>query len=357
MNARWLAAAAGAVMVAGLLAVAAEVRAATPTPTATVAATPEASATAAPPDTLRLRLVNDLNGDGVAQDDEPGLAGWSVSSACSDAILTLTADADGYVDVPGPSPDHSPGVLGCFRVDRPFGWLPTRAGTNFTLPASYDVSEPYLVLLHDLGRTVMELHGEAISAGLPMVQGDPEIAEPFTTCGHLFFDGVSDIATYATIIVSGGDTVAGCPAAGNAFSRTDSGPFVFAPGASVTTTFVDGGDSMRFYTSGAFRITAAWVLDVASGTIAKNCFAARDLAGFVPSGSQRVFVLSSDVADLAGCGAPGRQVQFFSGDQRLAPIVEWRAGDVDTGEFSVAPAVEMSLPETGSAGLLPGARR
>ncbi len=125
----------------------------------------------------------------------------------------------------------------------------------------------------------------------------------------------------------------------------------------MTTTFVDDGDSMRFYTSGAFRITAAWVLDVASGTIAKNCLVAQDLAGFVPSGSQRVFVLSSDVADRAGCGAAGRQVQFFSGDQRLAPVVEWRAGNVEAVMFSAAPVVEMRPPDTGSAGLLPGARR
>jgi hypothetical protein len=63
---------------------------------------------------------------------------------------------------------------------------------------------------------------------------------------------------------------------------------------------------------------------------------------------------SGAVASAHRCGAPGRPVQFFSGDQRLAPGLEWRAGDIGDLLFAFEPAhdVEIGPPDTGSAGLV-----
>jgi hypothetical protein len=325
----------------------------TRTPTS---ATPVATPTPLAPNTLKLRVVNDLNGDEVAKAAEPGLPNWRITAGCSDAILQLTTDADGYAFVPQPSFDNQSGILGCFRIDRPFGWLPPRV-LSVQLPATMDLTKPYVFLMHDLGRTVMELSGEAIGSGLPLVQGVPGITAPFDSCAHFFFDGVSEIATRVGVIVSGSDAAVGCPAAGAeitpAISGDAAGPAItYVPGANVSTSFVSLGDSMRFYNS-SYPVTAAWVLDVASGTIARDCMVARDLRGFVPQGSQRVFVLSDKT--LPGCGAPGRLVLFFSGAQRLAPRLDWRAGSIDGIVLSpeTATDIEIRPPETGSAGLLP----
>jgi hypothetical protein len=361
MRNRLLAGAMGVLAIVALLAGRADVRAATPTPSPTMTRTvtgapPVATPTPLPPNTLKLRVVNDLNGDGVAQADEPGLPNWRITAGCSDAILPLTTDSDGYAYVLQPSFDNQSGTLGCFRIDRPFGWLPPRA-LSVRLPATLDLSKPYVFLMHDLGRTVTELRGEAIGGGLPLVQGVPGVAEPFAHCGHFFFEGVGDIATHVGVIVTGGDTAAGCPSAGAAITPSISGraagaPIAFVPGTSVSTSFVSQGDSMRFYNY-RYPLTAAWVFDVASGTIARDCMVARDLQGFVPQGSQRIFVISDET--LPGCGAPGRSVLFFSGDQRLAPRLDWRAGDIDSVALSPETGMDIviSPPETGSAGLLP----
>lgn len=334
--------------------------AATPTPMATLTpvASPTSAPTPPPANTLRIRVFNDLNGDGEVGADEPGLPNWRVTGGCSDGIAALTTDSNGDIFVPQPSFDNAAGILGCFRVDRPFGWLPTRNGVSARIPADWDTANPFIFGLHDLGRTVMELYGEVITAGLPAQQGDPGIEAPYRACGHLLVESAGSVVTFSRVIVEGADTLAGCPRAGDRVVPSSDGvpptpapPVSFAPGSAVATSWVSNGDSMRFY-SYAIRITAAWVLDPASATIARDCLVARDLTGFVPQGSQRIFVLSDEARP--GCGASGRQVQFFSGDQRLAPGLEWRAGDIGDLLFAFEPAheVEIGLPDTGSAGLV-----
>ena len=201
----------------------------------------------------------------------------------------------------------------------------------------------------------MELHGDVISGGLPAIQGAPNVAAPFEKCAHLFIEAVNATETLARVIVSGNDTISGCPVAGDTVvpaitGRAAGAPITFVPGTSAETAFVDNGDSMRFDNFGE-PITTGWVFDVASGTLARNCVLATER--YAPAGWQRIFVLSDEARP--GCGAPGRQVLFFSGDQRLAPTLDWRPGNIESPSFSPESRIDTPIipPETGSAGLLP----
>jgi hypothetical protein len=134
--------------------------------------------------------------------------------------------------------------------------------------------------------------------------------------------------TRAGVIVESAATRAGCPTAGDQITPGLGGPgaagpsLAFAPGTSAEITWVDGGDSMRFYAS---DITDAWVLDVASGRLTKNCAVIVSVSGgLTPPGFVRVFVLSDEVRP--GCGAPGRMVRVVRGKTLLDPILAWQPG-------------------------------
>jgi hypothetical protein len=56
-----------------------------------------------------------------------------------------------------------------------------------------------------------------------------------------------------------------------------------------------------------------------------------------------------------GCGAAGRLVQLYRGSQALTPTFEWKAGSTEIGELTLGTPNVITPPNTGSAGLLPGA--
>ena len=314
----------------------------TPTPTPTATATP------LPPGTLRIVVFNDLNGDGLLDPGEPGLASWHISQGCGDALRLLVTDERGEATT-----EFYGGYEICLHLNREFGWLPTRNNVHTRVMPDRSTDEPFLFGLHDLGRTAMELRGEAIAGGLPMEQGEPGIEAPFHACGHLFFERVDPSTTNTVVIVEGADTLAGCPRPGDPVlpsvdaPQTPSPSVPFAPGTTVTTSWVDNGDSMRFYAS---YVSDAWVLDPGTASVAKHCTEIRDVrGGLLPPGLARVFVVSEQARP--GCGAPGRTVRLFRDGQPLDPILEWRAGDVSQTlpDFELAPTT-VSFPDTGSAG-------
>lgn len=322
------------------------------TPTPPSSATSVSTATALPAGTLRILVFNDLNGDGIRASGEPGLANWHINQGCGDVILPLTTDANGEA-ITRPF-----GGYECLSLVREFGWLPTGNPISIRVPADWDTTKPFTFALHDLGRTVMELRGEAISGGLPMVQGAPGIEEPFRSCGHLFFESVRPTGTYAVVIVEGADTHAGCLRPGESVVPSSDGvpptpapPVSFVPASTVATSWVSNGDSMRFLAAG---ITDAWVLDQAAGRVTQHCAEVRSIEGFVPPGTARVFVLSDRARP--GCGAAGRMVRLFRDGLALEPAVEWRAGDISQTlpQFEVrSPAdTRVAPPNAGTAGLL-----
>ena len=335
--------------------------AATPMLTLAATGTPVKTGTAAPATTpvpanaLRLRVVNDLNGDGLADPGEPGLGGWQIYGGCSDAIVVLTTDDDEYAVALSAGPDAG-GSPGCYRVQRPFGWLPTRA-LSAEIPGTFDRSAPYLFMFQDLGRTAMELAGEFLnSSGLPGEQGDPSVAEPFRKCGHFFVSHYAPSEIRVAVIVVGSDREPGCPSSGVEVTPADSGRpagagIPFSPGPSIGATFATGSESMRFY---ATDVTGASVLDVAAGTVTTDCAVVIPVQGFVPPGYVRVFVLADKARP--GCGAPGRLVQLYRDGQALTPSLDWRPGVIEVGELVPGKPSVIIPPNTGSAGLLPGAR-
>lgn len=328
-----------------------DVSAATPNPTRTPTATTTPPATPLPPGTLRILVFNDLNSNGIIDAGEPGLANWRIAQGCSDAILPLTTDAHGEVTT------GFSGTFVCLSLTREFGWLPTGNPITFRVSSDWDTARPFTFALHDLGRTVMELRGEAISGGLPAQQGAPGVEEPFRACGHLFFDSTSPTGTYARVIIEGADTRAGCPRPGDSIVPSSDGvpptpapAQPFAPGTTAATSWVANGDSMRFV---AVDVTGAWVFDPAAGRLTQDCAETHDVVAFVPERTVRVFVLSDEARP--GCGAPGRLVRLLRDGLPLAPDIVWQAGDVSQTlpRFELASSdSRISPPNTGSAGLL-----
>jgi hypothetical protein len=289
------------------------------------------------PDKLSIRVVNDLNGDGKSQDDEPGIANYEVYGGCSDAISVFTTDADGYVLTEAGTMFHE----NCFYTRRGFGWLPTTP-LEVTIPHEYEGAFELEFLLQDLGDDVMEISGEAIIDGLPAV--DLEFAHeapPFDGDCIESFHAAYESRTNAVVIVVGGDQRSDCPENGDEFTLISKGQDVltmtFAEGGKPSADFVIGGDSLRLYVSG---VDGAAVYEGGQRT-GGDCAVIFELGGYNVYDLERVFVLPDDVR--AGCGAPSRDVQFYHEGLAMYPTVPWVAGELD-------PAPDLRTTRFGSIG-------
>lgn len=337
----------GAIALLAWLAAVGSAPAATPafTGAATPTAAPEATATP-DPSKLRVRVVNDLDRDGVVDPDEPGLAGWQLISACGDALSRAETDTEGYAYSYASTSAQYPGVIACVRIARPFGWLAT-SPVNLQVPDTIDRAVGVTFLVHDLGRTVMEASGEQIVAGLPA--GNVQIsreAPPFAGGGEGCVETFEPYGPRVLLIV-GADVRPGCPTPGAAFDILMEGEvaasLAFVPGQQVSTAFVIRGDSMRF---GGNSITSAQIDGLECGVVIPHS------GGLTPPGSVSVYVLSAEVR--AGCGTPGALVRFFREGRPLEPLVPWRAGTASYPEFpelNFAPEQVIVPPTTGNAGL------
>lgn len=299
---------------------------------------PEATLTPLAANEIRLRVVNDLNADGAAQPDEPGIAGLRILGGCSDALSLYTTDGDGYAT------GSIYAAHECFRVTRDFGWLPT---TPLALPIPAGVLE-HTFLLHDLRPSVMEVRGATIVNGMP--GGNLEFsreAPPFTGNGEGCVER-SDDRGDAVVFIIGERARPGCPTDGATFGLllggAPVGTFTFREGTNAATTFVVGPDSMRFY---AADISSADVIDRAGRVTGRDCAVIQPLSGFVPPGSVYVIVMPDEL--LPGCGAPGRMVRLLRDGAELVPF-EWAPGDAGPA-FEVKPRVVLPNTGDGSSGL------
>jgi hypothetical protein len=295
---------------------------------------------------IRLRVVLDENADGLAQIDEPGIASAEIYGGCGDAISRYTTDAAGYATA-----FATPGYEECFALQREFGWLPTTPSHFRVDPAQLDRSFPTLFMVHDLGGTVMELRGGVIVDGLPDLepefgdQAPPFIGGPASPC----VEPAQDAFSQQILIVVGADQRMHCPTPGSHFgvwlNGQTIGEYTFAAGQTVATTFVVGPDSMRL---SAIDIDAAIVIDAAGRTTGTNCAVIEGVSGFVPPDSVRVYVMPDELRP--GCGAPGRRVVLLRDGQRLAPVLDWRTGNIErTQEFTLQPPVVPPNTGTGDA--------
>ena len=325
--------------------------AATPKPKAT--GTPAPTATPLPPGmtALRIRIVNDGNRNGAADPGEPGVEGWYATLGCGDALFMAgPSDANGYTTATSLNGLRHDGVTSaCVRVEQPIGWIPTGAYEKKVDVRDGEVAEVD-VPFHYLGASVMELGFSVIRRGMP-VSAVISLAAPYGQCQEAIRE------LQGLMLVVGGRDRAGCPEAGAQIAvladGDPGGTVTFAPGTRerVYRTVVIGGDSMRFSLSwggveGDLQVTSATVDGV-------ECAVIEVIRSFPVRLS--VYVLSSEAR--AGCGTPGKLVQFYRDRAPLEPRVPWQAGwRSEPVEFTLAQTRVITPPNTGSAGLLPRAR-
>jgi len=309
-------------------------------------ATPEPTRTPLPPGVtpVTIRVIHDLDKDGEAQAAEPGIGGVSVYGGCGDALISLPAtDANGTIETylnPFQGRVHE-----CYRLERPFGWLPTTSLFVTVDEAATDAVD-VVFLLHDLGRDVMEISGEVIVAGLPAKDPRITLAPPFDGCSELHIDFSNAAQTQVVLFVVSPAVRGGCAGAGSEVSVLVDGLFAtlmpVQPGQRVPEPLAVAGDSLRLY---ATDIDAARI----DGT---DCGVVAPVQGFVPPDFVRVFVLPAEVR--AGCGVPSKLVRFFRDGAPLDPVIGWQAGALDAAPEFV-PAAEATPtprrlvpPETGA---------
>jgi hypothetical protein len=288
-------------------------------------------------------VVNDLNGDGVHQDSEPALPGWRLTLGCTDAVIGIETNAAG--EASAGSPDQGE----CIRLNRPFGWLPTNPATT-TVRVDAGVDDVNF-LVRDLGDHAMEITGEAIVRGLPAQSLAVTAAAPYESCVGSFLD-VSSWYSSATVIVSDSAADASCPDPGSAVTVVLEGDTAaaitvpFSPGQTVSRDLVARGGAMRIT---GVSLTAAKIGGVECAVILQP-----PPGAFLPGGIVTAFVLSEEVR--AGCGAPGRLVEFYRDGRLLTPPIPWVAARPDEPiEFAFAPDTPTTtprppvvLPRTGS---------
>ena len=200
----------------------------------------------------------------------------------------------------------------------------------------------------------MEIHADVILRGLPDTNVSfSQAAPPFTGAGNGCVEPMNEGAG-VTLLILGSDLRRECPSKGDRFSIVMEGQvvgtFPFLPGtiAPDELTFVAGGDSM---------LVAATEADGAriEGGTGAECAVVRPVGGSLTPPQNFIYVLSDEARP--GCGTPGKLVRFTNGGRPLDPLVSWHAGAQNGGiEFTDAKPRVITPPNTGSAGLLPGAR-
>ena len=300
--------------------------AATPTPTPTPIATPF------PPGatTLRVQIVNDLNGDGARDGGESGVAGWRVYLGCGDAFAsTEPTDARGVVATTllnGYSHDGVTRV--CAHIERPLGWLPTSPWWQ-TADIPNGAERNITFMVHDLGRNVMEAAVSVVVRGIPASDPHLTLAPPFDRCAERI-EGLPGL-----LIIVDGRGRTGCPSGGDALTilvdGQPAGTLTFAPGTRAFSlpTLVIGGDSMRFFVSAGSE-SGTWEVDGAR-IDGHECAVVQRREAFPPGIS--IYVLSDEARP--GCGRPGSTVRLYRNGAPLAPVLSWQPGWV-AGDIAVA---------------------
>src|SRR5581483_1540006 len=107
---------AGSLAAAGIAVATGRAAAATPTTTATATPTPNPAFP-----TVHVRVVDDVNENGVEDAGERGLGEAQIYAGCGDARTPATTGATGDALIPV---SVAPGLTTCVNLQRQFGWLP-----------------------------------------------------------------------------------------------------------------------------------------------------------------------------------------------------------------------------------------
>lgn len=349
----FLAALALALTAAGALAL---IRAAPPvsaaTPTATRTAMPTRTATPVPVPTprplfgseVRVHLINDLNGDGLIQNSEPGLPGWQFSVGCEDDLLSETTDANGETAVSPPT---------CMRFEPlPAGWLVTSPPTRRIVVAA-DAKEVF-ILVHDFGADTMSVGVSLSVDGLPAKSPVLTLAPPIEGCLRYTVDRATLYESAATMVILASSAKAGCPAEGEAVNVLISGrpaqpALSFARGGWTFTPLTVGGPSMLFYTYKG--MDGATIDGVECGIVVHAGLNGGPWEHTPEEDNASVYVVSEQTRP--GCGAPGKLVEFRRNGVGLRPLIPWGTEYMeDPGLRPTSPVQRITPPNTGGGGAL-----
>lgn len=317
------------------------------TPDANATPTPEPTATPYPPGTtlLRVRVVDDGNGNGVVDAGDSGLQGWEAVQACGDALsVGPPTDANGSTLVRVVTSTNVDGVMTtCVWLRRLRGWLPT-SPTVLNPPITEGQMTDVTFLLRYLGDSVMETQVSVVIRGIPTVTA-VTAASPFAQC--------VEHPNGTVLMIVGAADRQGCPEPGDSIrllvDGSEGGRLVFAPGQDTGQDLVVGGDSMRFwFTSEEFSDGSEEPPLIVARVNSMDCAVVDNVQTL--GGGLAVYVLSDEAR--AGCGRPGDVVRVYRDGALLEPQFAWHPGWLSNPPSFTAAETTIVPPDTGSAGLL-----
>ena len=272
---------------------------------------------------LTVRVIHDLNENGVRDEGEPGLEGWEAGGLyfCSDVVAWKgTTDSSGAFSVAQPAPGHD-----CVFFEVEFGWF---GHLTSYVDVRYEPGDKVEVVLlaRKVGQDVALYSGRLILDGLPAapdVEVEAWVGEE--RCGEAQLDSRRGITHY-DLYVLGVDERPGCATDGGdvvvTVSGVGAGSLAFNSGGRRSLDLIAGPTPMYFWidandTPGLWRPGIPKIGD----TVCGESFSV-DLGS--PAWDMREIYVRAD-ASVGGCGRAGAVVSLWSQD-RIVTQVMWDPG-------------------------------
>jgi len=306
------------------------------------------------PATLVVHVVNDLNKNGVRDEGEPGLAGWNITSACSDAIyFSGRTGPDGSLVVRYYQGDT------CLHVSIEFGWLPT-SPASVEVDTSIGQEEDVVFLARHVGDDVAGFSGLVIVDGMPGSTSESVDAQVNGIgCGDGIVTRGFGRAAYELYVLSDAER-SGCAREDDSVAfvvdSVPAGISAFNIGSSEQLDLIAGPIPMYFSFWYYAPPLEGAVAPTIEGQICGKAFPTQ--GGFVPANYQYVFVQSDE--SVEGCGSPGDIVNLQKEDNVLGQVL-WVEGEAFPSELQYlgdancdtrADSVDAALTLQASAGLV-----
>lgn len=275
---------------------------------------------------LTIRVVNDVNENGIWDDGEPGLVGWAVVLMCGDVITLI-----GETGSEGELVYRKSQGYECVNVSVKFGWLPTSA-TRVRVEVPPDEEVEVVFLVRKVGEDVQRFFGMLIVDGLPASLGVTlDALVDGVSCGDGIVAERDGLIRYE-LYVLGASERPGCAQNGDevlfTIDRAEAGSAMFVPLRFRELDLIAGPTPMyfsfSFYSPPIEGAVVPHIGSVICGQAFMQNFA------LAPPNSQMVFVPSE--ATKPGCGAPGRVVTLRVGDDVKAQVL-WEEGRVPIGHL------------------------
>lgn len=270
---------------------------------------------------LTIRVVNDVNENGIWDDGEPGLVGWAVVLMCGDVITLI-----GETGSEGELVYRKSQGYECVNVSVKFGWLPTSA-TRVRVEVPPDEEVEVVFLVRKVGEDVQRFFGIPIVDGLPASLGVTlDALVDGVSCGDGIVAERDGLIRYE-LYVLGASERPGCAQNGDevlfTIDRAEAGSATFSARRRQDLDLIAGSAPMYFsfwfYSPPLEGAVVPYVGSTMCGQAFLETFA------LAPPNFQTVFVTSE--ATQPGCGAPGRAVTLRIGDAVLEQLV-WEEGRV-----------------------------